>query len=452
MTVRGLLAVVLLGALVVGAVLAWPRLEGTPPDVVAPEAVVVGGEGRTVQLEVSDPASGVRHLEVRLQHAGGTRPLEERAFPGHPLRGGVPGSRSAVVEVALDPRALGLADGAATLLVSARDWSWRGGFAGNRAELSVPVTIDTRPPRVELESGLTYAYRGGSAAAVYRVSEPPERDGVRVGDAFFAGHPAPGADPLARVALFAVPVGAEADPDVTVVAEDAAGNASGVSFPARIFERRFASTRVSLPDGFLEDVAVPLAEEAGFPTDDPAAAFHRVNTELRARNEARIREIVGASQGQARWEGAFEQWPGSAVTSRFAEQRRYEVGGRVVSRARHFGFDLAATARAPVTASNHGVVLFADRLGIYGNCVILDHGLGLTSLYAHLSSISVQEGDAVEKGQRLGRSGDTGLAGGDHLHFALLVGGRYVDPLEWWDPRWVESHVTVRLEAAGREG
>ncbi len=69
-------------------------------------------------------------------------------------------------------------------------------------------------------------------------------------------------------------------------------------------------------------------------------------------------------------------------------------------------------------------MVLAEFLGIYGNCVIVDHGMGLQSLYAHLSTIDVQVGQTVEQGQTLGRSGATGLAGGDHLHFTMLLGGR----------------------------
>ena len=90
-------------------------------------------------------------------------------------------------------------------------------------------------------------------------------------------------------------------------------------------------------------------------------------------------------------------------------------------------------------------MIFQDPLGIYGNCVIVDHGLGVTSLYAHLSRIDVREGDLLEKDQRLGLSGATGLAGGDHLHFAVMVGSTYVDPKEWWDPKWVREHIEARL-------
>ena len=112
-------------------------------------------------------------------------------------------------------------------------------------------------------------------------------------------------------------------------------------------------------------------------------------------------------------------------------------------------FLIEAWAGAPITAANAGRVIFADTLGIYGNSVVLDHGLGVSSLYAHLSRIDVREGDLLEKDQRLGLSGASGLAGGDHLHFAVLVSGTYVDPKEWWDPKWVREHIEARLTAQG---
>ena len=106
-----------------------------------------------------------------------------------------------------------------------------------------------------------------------------------------------------------------------------------------------------------------------------------------------------------------------------------------------------------MTAANSGRVAFEGDLGIYGNCVLVDHGLGVTSLYGHLSRLDVAAGDRVSRGQTLGLSGDTGLAGGDHLHFAILVGGTYVDPLEWWDAKWVQTHVDARVRPQlAREG
>ena len=95
------------------------------------------------------------------------------------------------------------------------------------------------------------------------------------------------------------------------------------------------------------------------------------------------------------------------------------------------------------------MVVFADFLGIYGNCVILDHGLGVQSLYAHMSTIGVKVGDSVTKGQELGRTGSTGLAGGDHLHFTMLLQGVPVNPVEWWDPHWLQDRVNRKIKEAG---
>ena len=106
----------------------------------------------------------------------------------------------------------------------------------------------------------------------------------------------------------------------------------------------------------------------------------------------------------------------------------------------------------PIRASNSGTVVRADYFGIYGNCVIVDHGTGLQSLYAHLSSIAVSPGDEVRQNQELGRSGQTGLAGGDHLHFAMLLHGRPVSPVEWWDPHWIEDRILRKLRAASGAG
>ena len=129
--------------------------------------------------------------------------------------------------------------------------------------------------------------------------------------------------------------------------------------------------------------------------------------------------------------------------------RSYLYGGKRVDSQVHLGFDLASTARAAVPASNDGRVAFTGTLGIYGETVILDHGLGLFSLYGHLSEISVEEGQRVVRGAPIGRTGQTGLAGGDHLHFAMLVHGVFVDPLEWFDGRWIREHVEAKLGRAG---
>jgi murein DD-endopeptidase MepM/ murein hydrolase activator NlpD len=382
---------------------------------------------------------------VVLETAEGTRTLAETRGQGGWLLG-TAGRDDPDWTVTLSSQ--GLADGEGTLTVRATDWSWAGFFEGNTAEAAVPVLIDTRPPRLSIESGLTYVQRAGAAAVAYRLDGPAALDGVRVGERFFRGFPASESGDR-RIAVFAVPRDASEDPKIQVVATDLAGNAASRGWATRLQERSFDEVPVRLPERFFEEKVPELAAHLGIREPDVVSTFRVINERVRADNEATIAEITRDADEPRHFTGAFLQMRNSKVTSEFAEQRSYRYDGEEVSRAVHYGYDLASTSHAPVEASNAGRVAFADDLGIYGNCVILDHGLGVTSLYGHLSEIDVAVGDVVERGQVIGRSGATGLAGGDHLHFAILVGGVYVDPLEWWDAKWVRERVETRALGAG---
>ena len=185
------------------------------------------------------------------------------------------------------------------------------------------------------------------------------------------------------------------------------------------------------------------------PSQSMLDAFLVINREQRKQAEMTKREIGAKTADVPLWEGPFVQPRNTKVFSNFAETRTYVYDGRPVDTQVHFGYDLASTKHSPVPAANSGVVAFAGPLTIYGNAVIVDHGLGLQTLYAHLSSIEAKVGDKVTKGQELGRSGATGLAVGDHLHFEVLVSGVSVTPLEWWDARWIRERVNRPLKEAG---
>ena len=429
----------------------WIRGESAPPVLAFPDAgrdVFVGSAGATFEVRVADAGSGLRTASIRLRHADGDAVLAEKSFPGNALTGGAIGEET--LEAAIDAASLGLATGDAVLVAEATDWSWAGFFAGNSATLEVPITIDLEAPRVSVASGLTYVKRAGSGAVRYRVFEETADDGVRVGDAVFHGHPVPGsgAGEGERVALFAVARDAAQDVRPVVFARDRAGNERQVRWPVHVQQRTFSRIPIRLGRAFMEGKVPSLAAELGIAGDDAVRIFQTINRDERARNEETIRGIAARSADAPLFEGAFVQMRNSAVTSRFAEHRTYFVGGKEVSEAIHYGYDLASVAGAPIEAANAGTVVHAAPLGIYGNCVIVDHGLGLMSLYGHLREMDVKAGDRVAKGQRLGRSGATGLAGGDHLHFAILVGSTYVDPKEWWDPRWVRDRIAPALAGA----
>ena len=192
-------------------------------------------------------------------------------------------------------------------------------------------------------------------------------------------------------------------------------------------------------------------EEVNAETDvaDLLDVYLFINREVRRQNRDSIAALAGQTAPRRLWDGPFRQLANTQVESGFADHRTYLYGGDEVDQQVHLGFDLASTVNAPVAAANTGTVIFADYLGIFGNCVVIDHGLGLQSLYAHLSSIDVAVGDAVELDAVIGRSGQTGLAGGDHLHFAMLLQGRPVTPMEWWDPQWIEDRIMRKLRDAG---
>jgi murein DD-endopeptidase MepM/ murein hydrolase activator NlpD len=448
---RGM-ASILLGALLIGACgVLWWRCEGEGPAVSAPADLALGRTARTVSLTVADPRSGLREVAVAVRQGEKVRDLPGTTYEGSLATGG-PARGPLPLDVALDPRALELREGEASLEIAARDWSWRSWLSGNRTVVTVPVRVDLTPPRAGVETGLSYVARGGTGAVAYSLSEAVTRDGVEVAGTFYPGFPALGSGGTAespkqgrRFALYAIPRDAPPNPKIAVIAEDAAGNRATATWPVQFQERRFEEDRIDLPPRFLEQKVPELAAAVGVTLEEPVAAFQEINSKVRAADEKRVRDILAKTASEPLWTGPFIQWANSQVTSRFAEHRTYFVGEKQVSEAIHYGYDLATLAGAPVTASNAGRVLYAADLGIYGNCVVLDHGLGLASLYGHLASFAVTEGDKIEKGQVLGRSGATGLAGGDHLHFAILVDGTYVEPKEWWDPKWVREKVDSQL-------
>ncbi len=433
MRIVWILVLVVVGA---AAIYLYTRFEGEPPRVQTRSVEVFVSKEYAHELRVSDDRTGLASVRVWLVQGEGEHELAAESYPGNLFTGAdLLVERSLVATI--DPKELGLTDGEATLFVEARDYSWR----GNVARLEIPLAIDTSPPRISLATGLTYVRRGGSEAVVYSVGEDAKRDGVEVGDFVFPGFAHP-ADGKRRFAFFALPPGAPPDARPRVFAEDQAGNRAVVGVPIEIIERSFPSDTIQLSESFMQ----AKANELGVPTDGGVEqAYLKINGEMRRANDAQIREICRESSTERLWTTAFAQMPNTHVGARFAETRSYELDGRTVDTQVHLGYDLASTQHAPIPAANDGVVVFVGPLGIYGETVILDHGLGLFSLYGHLSEIGVGKGQAVAKGAPLGRSGQTGLAGGDHLHYSVLLSGTFVDPLEWFDAKWIADHVQPDL-------
>jgi murein DD-endopeptidase MepM/ murein hydrolase activator NlpD len=274
------------------------------------------------------------------------------------------------------------------------------------------------------------------------------RTDVTVGARAFPSHPYGPPDKGARVALIALPADFTASTPMAITARDEAGNVASRAVPGELKPRAFPRDTIKLSEAFLQ-AKVPELLPQRPPSQPLLEGFLIINRDQRKQADAEKLKIGEHTAEQPLWEGPFVQPRNTKVFSNFAETRTYVYDGREVDTQVHYGYDLASTKQSPVPAANAGVVAFAGPLTIYGNAVILDHGLGLQTLYAHLSSIDVKVGDKIKKGQELGRTGTTGLAVGDHLHFEVLVSGVSVTPLEWWDAKWIRNRVNRPLKQAG---
>jgi murein DD-endopeptidase MepM/ murein hydrolase activator NlpD len=453
---RWLAALLLLVAIAFGAAYlvagrgAPPRLAITKPD------RLVGQAG---SLEVTAAAPGARFtaLAIAVEQNGKSVPLFAMDNPqnanvtvGHDeLKIARPFGKQSVPE---------LQSGTARITVTAT----RPSFLKLRTLTSTAtkdVRVQLEPPRIAVLSTHHHINHGGSEFVVYRATPPDVASGVRVGDIEYAGFPATGAgatgaDPAVRAAFFALLYDQPLNTRIEAFARDEAGNTAKATFIDNVFEKPFKKSRIELDDKFMDRVVPEILEHSpemkitAPPAGEMLPSFLKINGELREINAREIGAFAAKTSPTRLWQEAFVQLGNSQVEASFADRRTYLYKRKEVDHQTHLGFDLAVTSRVPIVAANAGIVLNASWLGIYGNCVIIDHGLGVQSLYGHLSSFDVNVGDKVTRGQTVGRSGMTGLAGGDHLHFTMLVGGRMVNPVEWWDRHWIADRIERKLQEA----
>lgn len=339
-----------------------------------------------------------------------------------------------------------LRSGDATVrVVAERPGTWMRSPDPAIAEVTLPVRLT--PPSLSVMSNQHYVTQGGAEVVVYRVGDTAERSGVEAGDWFFPGYPLPGGAAGEHFALFAWPYDLADQNRVKLVAIDDVGNRAEASFVDRFTPKPPSEGTIELTDGFMSRVVPEIINNTpGF--EDQGGLLENylwINGELRERNRQRLVELASQTATEFLWHEPFLPFPGGQVMSPFATHRTYLYDERKVDEAFHLGFDLASTQKAPVPAAANGRVLLAEYHGIYGNAVVLDHGYGVMTLYGHLSSIDVQEGQTVERGQSVGRTGQTGLAGGDHLHYEVMLRGHPTTPVEWWDRKWLTDRLSRKL-------
>lgn len=432
---------IVIAGLAVGAYYYAPRFERDAPKItLTPDSDVLGVA--PVEIAVTDQGAGLKSLTATLSVAGTEHNLaaEQYAEPQKEKKITLAASKIA-----------GIKEGPAVLRISARDGSLWGFFKGNETVVQKNVTIDVTPPMLELIADDRYINFGGAGAIVYKPSPDTVTSGVKIGGYFFPGTKGQIKDqPEHFFALFAHPYNVPASAKAVLVATDKAGNTREMALVYELKNVNYKKSTIALTDSFLQNKVVPLVKDADARQGAPKDVFVAVNTRLRKENEDKIADITRKSTAPILWNGAFTQLSNSKVEANFADQRTYTYNNQPIDSAYHVGYDLSVTKRYPVEAANSGRVAFAGDLGIYGNTVILDHGLGLFTLYSHMSSIDVKDGESIKQKQVLGRTGETGLAGGDHLHYGVYLHGVAVLPVEWWDAKWIHDNIEPKLE--GRSG
>ncbi len=435
---------------VVAAVGLWGGLRRGPAPTVQLDAQYPAiGRSNRVVAHFAEPVLGLGMIRLELIQGERTVVLAEgehqRPGPYSVLRHGDTPAADLDAVVGSDIQAW-LKEGPAVLRATADRMS-------GPLRVAAPVVVERtfqvrlRPPHLEILSHQHYVSQGGSGVVVLRPGDAAVHCGVRAGSVEFASWALPGGTGGERFVLFAVPWDLDQQQEIRAFAVDDAGNRAELPF-VDLFKREKPSTdTITLSDAFLERV-VPAISSQTPGLDDGGSLFDRyleINGDLRMRILADIHELGQASQPVFLAHGAFLQLPSSVRRAGFADSRSYIYQGRVVDHQTHLGLDLASTAGAPVPAGNAGKVVHAGWLGIYGNGVILDHGYGLMSLYGHLSQVDVKVGDRVARGDTVGRTGATGLAGGDHLHFEIFVQGISTNPMEWLDPHWIRDNVASKV-------
>ncbi len=429
-SLKKLLLLLIIGGLIAAAV-TYFRDTAAPIVQLTPGNGSISGKTPLV-LNLQDEGAGLKTLLVEIVQGEMRQVLLQQDFP----------PRTPIAQLTLQLDGKKVKEGDLTIEITSGDQAIYHLGKGNSSTIRFEMTYDSRPPIISVLSRAHNFRHGGAGLVRYRLNEDVEKSGLRIGEHFFPGFKQDSGD---YIVLGVWPLEMKAKDFIPrIMARDLAGNERQAGIFYHTIERKFRKRKINLSDSFLQQKA-PEFETLAPGLSDPLDIFLKVNGDVRADNRRQIADFALQTSSVPLWQGVFSRQPGASTLANFADQRDYLYKGKKVDHATHLGFDLASVARAKVLAANAGEVVYAGYLGIYGQCVVIDHGLGLQSLYAHMSQLDVAAGDQVSRKQQLGRTGSTGMAGGDHLHFGLFISGVPTQPLEWWDARWIKNNITSKL-------
>jgi len=359
--------------------------------------------------------------------------------------------KKAVNGVLLDPKAKKL-----QLIVSVTDKSNWNFFQGNTVVKNINVHVDYKRPDINILSNSYSITKGGSALVVFQVKDDMALKSffVKAGGKLFKAQPYKKEGYYAT--LLAWPFNADNfTADITAV--DMAGNKRVSKVPLYKLNKKYRVSWIQAKDKFIDGKIADLVDsEPKFSTvDNRLEKLKAINETMRNDNEVIIDELGKKVSSEILHDWKIKKFyplrNGAKVAS-FGDERHYyyKDKNREVSQSYHLGLDLASTKMAMIVTSNPGTVVFDEYNGIYGNMPMIDHGLGLYTLYGHCSNVLVEKGQEVQAGDKIAQTGVSGLALGDHLHFGVLVQGNEVRPEEWMDTKWIRDNIDKVFKAADK--
>ena len=438
---RVIISVVLVSVLVVVVIALFAMSTHTEVSVSPVTAI---GASTPVTVRLANP-HGVRSVDAWVEQDGKRYPVFAENGPSRHFfwkRHEAP--RRVTFEAGKD-KAPELKEGKAKLVVEAVSNDLR----GSTDSASSDVDVVLAPPRVMADGLQHYINQGGMELVEITPEGSWSEAGVRVGKYTFRSFQLPGR-PGERFAMFAYPWDLPDNVVPQVFARNQAGAEATATFWFKLFPKKFRARDFPVEDALMEKLVNSVdPTNALAPGKDLLGRFLFINGDLRRRNNQQLADLRFKTEEKILWNGPFIHW--GKEEANYADVRTYIYHGKKVDEQVHLGFDLSDTQTTPVKAANDGKVVWASDLGIYGNCVVVDHGYGLQSIYGHMREIDVKVGDMVQKGQKMGIEGQTGLAGGTHLHFGMQVDGVQVNPREWWDEHWIQDRIMSKLAPGGPE-
>jgi hypothetical protein len=406
---------------------------------VAPVKVI--GLSSPVVVQLSNP-HGVRHVAAWLEQNGQQLPLFEENAPARRFFWKRHEPARTLTFEAGKSKAPTLKEGKARLVVETVSNDLRGRTDSAAADVMVVLGA----PRVAADDSQHYINQGGMELVTFTPGGSWNEAGVRVGKYTFRSFPVPG-HPDQRFSMFAYPWDLPPDVVPTVYARNLAGAEATAKFWFKLFPKKFRVRDFPVDDALMAKLVNSVDPNGAIaPGTDLLARFLKINGDLRRVNNQQLADLRLKTEEKILWNGPFIHW--GKEEANFADVRNYVYHGNKVDQQVHLGFDLSDTQTAPVHAANDGRVVWAGDMGIYGNCVVLDHGYSLQSIYGHMREIDVKVGDMVQKDQKLGIAGQTGLAGGVHVHFSMQIDGVQINPREWWDEHWIKDRILAKLGGA----